>query len=117
MTAPGIWHDSAFAGTGPQAHSPPSGVTVRIWTGVPEPMTVAASATRTGPVGVAVPALVTVMRQDTGAPRSAALSQVFSIRNAGWPGSRLGMRICAQARLLARSVSSGYRRSLPRSCG
>ena len=74
MTAPGIWHDSESAGTGPQAHSAPSGVTVRIWTGVPAPRIVAASATRTGPVGAAVPALMTVMRQDTAAPATAPLA-------------------------------------------
>ena len=36
--------------------------------GVPVPRTVAASLTRTGPVGAAVPTLMTVMRQDTAAP-------------------------------------------------
>ena len=106
MTAPGIWHDSASAGTGPQAHSAPSGVTVRIWTGVPAPMIVAASLTRTGPVGAAVPILLTVMRQDTSCAGGTA-SQVLVMRSFGWPGSRFGMRMSAQALLLSRLVSSG----------
>ena len=53
--APGIRHDSVSAGTGPQFHSVPSGVTARIWTGVAAPRMVAASLTRTGPHGAAVP--------------------------------------------------------------
>ena len=57
--APGIWHDSVSTGTGSQFHSGPSGVTLRIWTGVAAPRMVAASLTRTGPDGAAVPRLIT----------------------------------------------------------
>ena len=85
IAAPGIWHDSASAGTGPQLHSGPSGVTVWIWTGVAAPRMVAASLTRTGPDGAAVPRLITVMRHETAAPATAA-PQVLVIRRAGWPG-------------------------------
>ena len=76
--SPGIWHDSVSAGTGPQFHSGPSGVTVWIWTGVAAPRMVAASLTRTGPDGAAVPRLITVMRHETAAPATAA-SQVLVI--------------------------------------
>ena len=73
ITSPGIWHDSVSAGTGPQLHSAPSGVTVWIWTGVPAPISSAASLTRTGPTGAVVPRLMTVMRHEmTAAPASEA---------------------------------------------